>query len=414
MLVEDLETAQDAVAGGATVVQLRLKDVSTDERVERGRSFGELDATFVVNDDVEAAVRLRADGVHLGRGDEGAERALGAGLLLGLSAASVDEAVEAEARGAGYVGAGPVWATPSKADADPPIGLDGLRAICRSVAIPVVAIGGIDASNARACIEAGAAGVAVIRAAGEAAADSRCDWLTGELGLLAELERRGLARTIENDAAVVDGLVVTQDALVEGVHFLLDWLSWRDLGFRAAAVNLSDLAASGAEPSGLLVSFGAPSETRVEDVLELYEGIAETGVPVVGGDTTRADVLMLSVTALGRSDRVPGRGGARPGDLLVVTGPLGAAGRGLPRADLRPSAAAARGGARAGPGGGGRPRHLGRAGRRRRPHRRTLRGAVHDRPRGGAPRRGRDGRGSRLRRGLRAAGRDPRAGRGSR
>ena len=148
----------------------------------------------------------------------------------------------------------------------------------------------------------------------------------GELGLLAELERRGLARTIENDAAVVDGLVVTQDALVEGVHFLLDWLSWRDLGFRAAAVNLSDLAASGAEPSGLLVSFGAPSETRVEDVLELYEGIAETGVPVVGGDTTRADVLMLSVTALGRSDRVPGRGGARPGDLLVVTGPLGAAG----------------------------------------------------------------------------------------
>ena len=155
----------------------------------------------------------------------------------------------------------------------------------------------------------------------------------GELGLLAELERRGLARTIENDAAVVDGLVVTQDALVEGVHFLLDWLSWRDLGFRAAAVNLSDLAASGAEPSGLLVSFGAPSETRVEDVLELYEGIAETGVPVVGGDTTRADVLMLSVTALGRSDRVPGRGGAQPGDLLVVTGALGAAGAALPRAD---------------------------------------------------------------------------------
>jgi thiamine-monophosphate kinase len=148
----------------------------------------------------------------------------------------------------------------------------------------------------------------------------------GELGLLAALERRGLAHRIENDAAVVDGLVVTQDALIEGVHFLLDWISWRDLGFRAAAVNLSDLAASGAEPSGLVVSLGAPPETRVEDVLELYEGIAESGVPVVGGDTTRADVLMLSVTALGRSERVPGRGGARPGDLLVVTGPLGAAG----------------------------------------------------------------------------------------
>jgi thiamine-monophosphate kinase len=148
----------------------------------------------------------------------------------------------------------------------------------------------------------------------------------GELGLLAELERRGLAERIDADAAVVDGLVVTQDALVEGVHFRLDWISWRDLGFRAAAVNLSDLAASGAEPKGLVVSLGALAETDAEDVFELYEGIAETGVPVVGGDTTRADALILSVTALGRSDRVPGRAGARPGDRLVVTGPLGAAG----------------------------------------------------------------------------------------
>ena len=75
----------------------------------------------------------------------------------------------------------------------------------------------------------------------------------GELGFLAELEARGLASQLEHDAAVVDGVVVTQDALVEGVHFRLDWLSWRELGFRAAAVNLSDLAASGAVPSGLLV-----------------------------------------------------------------------------------------------------------------------------------------------------------------
>jgi thiamine-monophosphate kinase len=149
----------------------------------------------------------------------------------------------------------------------------------------------------------------------------------GELGLLAELERRGLARAIENDAAQLDGgLVVTQDALLEGVHFRLDWISWRDLGFRAAAVNLSDLAASGAEPDGLIVTLAAPPDTAVEDVLELYSGIAEAGVPVVGGDTSRADRLVLSVTALGRSERVPGRGGARPGDMLVVTGPLGGAG----------------------------------------------------------------------------------------
>jgi thiamine-monophosphate kinase len=148
----------------------------------------------------------------------------------------------------------------------------------------------------------------------------------GEFGLLAELERRGLAQRIENDAAQVDGLVVTQDALIERVHFRLDWISWRDLGWRASAVNLSDLAASGAEPLGLIVTLGAPGRTSVEHVLELYEGIAETGVQVLGGDTTRAELVVLSVTALGRAARVPGRAGARPDDLLVVTGPLGAAG----------------------------------------------------------------------------------------
>ena len=148
----------------------------------------------------------------------------------------------------------------------------------------------------------------------------------GELGLLAELERRGLVHGIENDTAEIAGAVVTQDALVEGVHFRLDWISWRDLGFRAAAVNLSDLAAAGATPDGLIVTLGAPGDTSLVDVVELYEGIAEAGVPVAGGDTTRADSLVLSVTAIGRSERVPGRGGARPGDQLVVTGPLGAAG----------------------------------------------------------------------------------------
>jgi thiamine-monophosphate kinase len=148
----------------------------------------------------------------------------------------------------------------------------------------------------------------------------------GELGLLAELERRGLAHAIEHDAAQIDGVVVTQDALVEHVHFRLDWISWRDLGWRAAAVNLSDLAASGAEPLALVVTLAAPGDTKVDDVFELYEGLAETGVPVVGGDTTAANELMLSVSAVGRATRVPGRAGARPGDLLVVTGALGAAG----------------------------------------------------------------------------------------
>jgi thiamine-monophosphate kinase len=148
----------------------------------------------------------------------------------------------------------------------------------------------------------------------------------GEFRLLAELERRGLAQGIEHDAALVDGFVVTQDMLVEDVHFRCDLLGWRELGARAAAVNVSDLAASGADPLALLVSLGLPAETELDQVLDLYAGLNERGVPVRGGDTTRADRVVLSVTALGRSERVPGRAGARPGDVVVVTGPLGAAG----------------------------------------------------------------------------------------
>ncbi len=162
----------------------------------------------------------------------------------------------------------------------------------------------------------------------------------GELGLLRELEVRGLAQGVEDDAAQIAGLVVTQDAFVEGVHFRFDLLSWRDLGFRAAAANISDLAASGAEPLALIVALGAPGGTELADVLELYEGLNEPGVPVRGGDTSRAGVVLLVVTALGRAERTPGRAGARPGDLVVVTGPLGGAGAAfregrLPRPPIR-------------------------------------------------------------------------------
>jgi thiamine-phosphate pyrophosphorylase len=173
VIVDELETARIAVERGATVVQWRLKDVPRVDVVERGRATRSLCARhgvpFVVNDDVEAALMLGADGVHLGRDDEGAEIAKEHGLMLGLSATHLTEARAAAGR-ADYIGAGPVWATPSKPDADPPIGLDGLREICAGVSTPVVAIGGIDALNAADCIRAGAAGVAVIRAARDAAA----------------------------------------------------------------------------------------------------------------------------------------------------------------------------------------------------------------------------------------------------
>jgi thiamine-phosphate pyrophosphorylase len=171
-IVEDAETARIAAEGGATVIQLRLKGMPTLEVVERGRPVAEVareaGITFVVNDDVEAALALNADGVHLGRADEGKELARAAGLLLGVSAASVYEAIAGVGQLADYIGAGPVWTTPSKPNASSPIGLDGLAAICEAVNVPVVAIGGIDPSNARDCMNAGAKGVAVVRASADA------------------------------------------------------------------------------------------------------------------------------------------------------------------------------------------------------------------------------------------------------
>ena len=169
-LVSDEETARRAAAGGATVIQLRLKGAPTEDVVRLGRALnrllGDLDVQLVANDDVDAALELGC-GVHLGQGDAGIERAREAGIPLGISVTKRREAALAEFFGATYVGAGPIWETPSKPDTASPIGLDGLRDICLSVSIPVVAIGGIDASNAAECIRAGAAGVAVIRAVAE-------------------------------------------------------------------------------------------------------------------------------------------------------------------------------------------------------------------------------------------------------
>ena len=137
-------------------------------------------------------------------------------------------------------------------------------------------------------------------------------------------------------------MLATADLLVEGRHFDFAFSSPRDVGFKAIAVNASDIAAMGGRPRYALVSLGAPPSTQVETVDSLYEGIIEAagefGVAIAGGDTTGADVLILSIAMLGEpSPRgVVTRSGARAGDVLCVTGELGGAAAGL--ALLRASA----------------------------------------------------------------------------
>ena len=177
----------DALEGGIDVVQLRDKGQSARERYRTGlrlrdqtRAAG---VPLVVNDRIDLARAIDADGVHLGQSDlpvEVAREQLGASAIVGVSASTVAEATAAEAAGADYLGVGAVYGTTSKAvpDEENGIGTERIEAIARAVDIPVIGIGGIDANNAAAVVDAGATGVAVISAI-TAADDPRA--ATGEL-----------------------------------------------------------------------------------------------------------------------------------------------------------------------------------------------------------------------------------------
>lgn len=166
-----VETARLAVAGGVTMVQLRDKNASTVQMIETGRALkAALHGTgvpLIVNDDVEAAIAIGADGLHVGQGDmdaQTARRRIGPDMILGLSvetealAAAVDPAV------VDYVGAGPVFATATKPGHKPPVGMKGLDRLVAATPLPAVAIGGLKVDHVEAVLRAGAQGLAVVSA----------------------------------------------------------------------------------------------------------------------------------------------------------------------------------------------------------------------------------------------------------
>jgi thiamine-phosphate pyrophosphorylase len=164
-----VKAIEDVLRGGATSIQLRLKESSTKEMIEVGRKIRKLTrnygALYFVDDRLDVALATDADGVQLGPDDIpiAIAREMAPNLIIGGSVYSLEEAVRAESEGADFLGAGSVFASPTKTDARV-IGLNGLREIVKNVKIPVVAIGGINTSNAEAVLKTGVAGIAVISA----------------------------------------------------------------------------------------------------------------------------------------------------------------------------------------------------------------------------------------------------------
>jgi thiamine-phosphate pyrophosphorylase len=170
-LRDPLETARAVLQAGVRLLQLRDKTATTRQLVQIGQQLRALtrqhDARLIVNDRLDVALAVEADGVHLGQDDlpvSLARRIAGKHLLIGVSAETIEEARQAEADGADYLGVGPMFATPTKPDAGAPVGPERLRVIKHAVRIPVFGIGGVTLQNAPAVLNAGADGICVISA----------------------------------------------------------------------------------------------------------------------------------------------------------------------------------------------------------------------------------------------------------
>jgi len=166
-----LELAAMAISGGADTIQFRQKNGSTREMIEIARNMKELcdraGVTFIVNDRIDIAIAVEADGVHLGQDDfpiRLARRLLGNDKIIGGSAGSLEEALKCVSEDVDYIGFGPLYPTTSKEDAGPVTGIGMLKRLLKDIHLPVIAIGGVDSGNVSEIMRLGAYGIAVISA----------------------------------------------------------------------------------------------------------------------------------------------------------------------------------------------------------------------------------------------------------
>jgi len=365
-----LEQVEIALAAGATMIQYRNKTFSS-RFFEEALSIRNLckcnGVPFIINDNILLAKAVASDGVHLGQEDEDSATAraiLGREAIVGISVSTPDELQRTDLTHCDYIGTGPVFATSTKADATLVIGLAGLEAVASKSPVPVVAIGGINAANAKDCFTHGAEGVSVISFISRAEQPKEkalqlglvcgCSSLPvlespwrDEFVLINKLLEFSPPKEITgahvkvpagDDAALLYSLsnpVITTDTQKEGVHFTFEWQTPEEVGFKAVEITLSDLAASYATPKSLFINLGLPSYISENTVEQLYRGVGRSlsrhGCALGGGNISGSSQLSIDLFAVGqgRDDIFPKRSDARSGEGLFCTGPVGLARAGL-------------------------------------------------------------------------------------
>ena len=390
------QVVTQAVAGGVTMVQLREKECSTGEFIDLALRLKQilkpLNIPLIINDRVDVAMAVDADGVHIGQSDMPyslARQLLGADKIIGLSVESLDDLICANELDVDYVGISPVYGTPTKTDTAEPFGLGGLKEAVRISLHPTVAIGGMNRDTAADIMAAGCDGIAVVSAISSAenikeasselksivdkssrelestdieifARDIAQDEMyldkhklfrgmdikqLGEFGFIELIKRQFPVEErfvgIGDDCAVLPATdnqtLVSTDLLIEGVHFLRSESLPEDVGWKAAAVNMSDIAAMGGTAEATFLSIALPKDAQGDWAERFIEGYAQISrlynVPLLGGDTTSSlRDIAINVTIVGRvvaTDKAAMRSGAKVGQTIYVTGPLGDSAAGL-------------------------------------------------------------------------------------